>query len=447
MTTVRRASDVFSEENSLELYLSIEAALAQVQADIGLIPRESADQIRSQAHLRTLDLASLRQQTERTGYAVAPLVRQLTQACGDAGHFVHWGATTQDLVNTALALQINEVTESTFGHLQRLALALVEHVKRHRHTVMAARTFGGHALPITFGFKSAVWLAAVLRHANRLKALLLSPMQGEFAGAAGTLASLGPDAILVRKKLMELLGLPEPAVTWASMRDEVFARVSALAGLTNTLAKIAQDVAELSSTEIGELCEPNSGAKDTSSTLPYKSNPVLCAQIAAAASLVGQHAVTVLHSGRQRQERSAEGLLEIQVVGPAFIEADKCILKSIQLIEGLQVFPQRMQLNLQATHGIILAERFMMALAPRLGRLQAHDLVHDACRLAVEKNTSLRSVLGQIPQVADHLSAQALDDLADPAGYLGIAAATCDRVIDSVHEVFDGKQHHHEPHS
>ena len=447
MTTVRRASDVFSEENSLELYLSIEAALAQVQAEIGLIPRASADQIRSQAHLRTLDLGSLRQQTERTGYAVAPLVRQLTQACGDAGHFVHWGATTQDLVNTALALQINEVTESMFGHLQRLALALVEHVKRHRHTVMAARTFGGHALPITFGFKSAVWLAAVLRHANRLKALLLSPMQGEFAGAAGTLASLGPDAILVRKKLMELLGLPEPAVTWASMRDEVFARVSALAGLTNTLAKIAQDVAELSSTEIGELCEPNSGAKDTSSTLPYKSNPVLCAQIAAAASLVGQHAVTVLHSGRQRQERSAEGLLEIQVVGPAFIEADKCILKSIRLIEGLQVFPQRMQLNLQATHGIILAERFMMALAPRLGRLQAHDLVHDACRLAVEKNTSLRSVLGQIPQVADHLSAQALDDLADPAGYLGIAAATCDRVIDSVHEVFDGKQHHHEPHS
>jgi len=153
VTTVRRASDVFSEENSLELYLSIEAALAQVQADIGLIPRESADQIRSQAHLRTLDLGSLRQQTERTGYAVAPLVRQLTQACGDAGHFVHWGATTQDLVNTALALQINEVTESMFGHLQRLALALVEHVKRHRHTVMAARTFGGHALPITFGFK------------------------------------------------------------------------------------------------------------------------------------------------------------------------------------------------------------------------------------------------------------------------------------------------------
>jgi 3-carboxy-cis,cis-muconate cycloisomerase len=441
---VRRASEVFSEENTLELYLSIEAALAQAQADIGLIPRQAAERIRSQAHLQILDLTSLRQQTERTGYAVAPLVRQLTQACGDAGRYVHWGATTQDVVNTALALQINELTESMFRDLQRLSAALAGHVESHRDTVMAARTFGGHALPITFGFKSAVWLAAVLRHANRLKALQQTPMPGEFAGAAGTLASLGPDAILVRRKLMELLGLPEAAVTWASMRDEVFARVSAMAGLTNTLAKIAQDVAELSSTEIGELSEPNSGAKDTSSTLPYKSNPVLCAQIAAAASLVGQHAVTVLQAGRQHQERSAEGLLEIQVVGPAFRQAEKCILKSIQLIEGLQVFAQRMQLNLQATHGIILAERFMMALAPRLGRLQSHDLVHDACRLAVERNISLGSVLGQIPEVTDHLSAQALDALADPSGYLGIAAATCDRVLASVNEVFEGKQDHHE---
>ena len=243
---------------------------------------------------------------------------------------------------------------------------------------MAGRTFGGHALPITFGFKAAVWLSSVLRHAERVRAAVARPIPGEFAGAAGTLASLQEQGLAVRRAFMRRLRLPEPTITWAAMRDEVFVRVAALAGLTNSLAKIAQDIAELGSTEIGEVAEPHAGGKDTSSTLPLKANPILCAHTVAAATLVGQNAMSVLLAGRQRQERSGEALLELQVVGPAFIAAERCLDLAVLLLEDLQVFPSRMRRNLDGTRGVMLGERFMMALAPRLGRLQAHDLVHEA---------------------------------------------------------------------
>jgi 3-carboxy-cis,cis-muconate cycloisomerase len=255
---------------------------------------------------------------------------------------------------------------------------------------MAGRTFGGHALPITFGFKAAVWLSSVLRHAERVRAAVARPIPGEFAGAAGTLASLQEQGLAVRRAFMRRLRLPEPTITWAAMRDEVFVRVAALAGLTNSLAKIAQDIAELGSTEIGEVAEPHAGGKDTSSTLPLKANPILCAHTVAAATLVGQNAMSVLLAGRQRQERSGEALLELQVVGPAFIAAERCLDLAVLLLEDLQVFPSRMRRNLDGTRGVMLGERFMMALAPRLGRLQAHDLVHEACRAAIERDVPAR---------------------------------------------------------
>jgi len=433
---VRGIGEIFSEQATFQTYLQIETALARAQADLGVIPAEAAEKISHCAKLETLDLARVRTQAERTGYAVAPLVRQLTKVCGDAGHFVHWGATTQDVINTALALQLNEATPRVLEDLSRLVNALVDKIQAHRGTLMAARTFGGHALPITFGFKASVWLASVLRHAERVKSLMERPMAGEFAGVAGTLASLGKDGLAVRKRLMELLALPEPIITWASMRDDVYERLSVLTSLANTLAKIAQDVAELSSTEIAELAEPGTGDRDTSSTLPYKSNPILCAQINAAATLVAQCTATALSAGRQHQERSGEGLLEIEVIAPAWMAAEKCIRKSIVLLEGLQVFPERMRVNLDATHGIILAERFMMALAPRLGRLHSHDLVHNACRAAAARKVDLKTVLKDIPEVANCLSHETLNLLADPREYLGSANAIAEAVVEQARRCF-----------
>jgi len=439
--SVRPAAEIFGEAETLALYLHIEVALAQAQAELGVIPAHAAREIAQRATLDAIDVPRVRDGARRTGYAVAPLVRQLTHACGEAGHFVHWGATTQDIVNTALALQVDEALRGMLQRLECLARALAALVRSHRESVMPARTFGGHALPITFGFKAAVWLSSVLRHAERVRAVVAQGMPGELAGAAGTLASLQEQGLAVRRAFVRRLGLREPTITWAAMRDEVFDRTAMLAGLTNTVAKIAQDVVELASTEIAELAEPDAGDKDTSSTLPLKSNPILCAHVTAAATLVAQHAATVLMAGRQRQERSGEALLEIQVVGPAFIAAERCLDLSAVLLEGLQVFPQRMRRNLEATHGVVLGERFMMALAPRLGRLQAHDLVHDACRVAIERNLPLATVLAGIPAVSEVLSVSELQALGDPVGYLGSAGAMCDAVLQQAGAVIPEVRH------
>lgn len=428
-------AEIFGERNTLQLYLKIEAALAQAQAELGLIPTSAAIEIKARATLDTIDIARLRTATETTGYAVAPLVRQLTDSCGESGRFVHWGATTQDVVNTALALQINESFRVFLGYMTRIVAALREQAERHSGTLIAARTFGGHALPITFSFKLAVWLSSILRHHERIARATASRMPGEFAGVAGTLASLGHAGLLVRQKLMGLLDLDEPLITWASMRDEIFERVSLLAGLTNTLAKIAQDVAELSSTEIGELAEPNSGDKDTSSTLPFKSNPIICAQICVAASRVGLASHGLLQAGRQHQERSGEGLLEIQIVAPAFVEAERCVTKAITLLQGLLAFPKRMRANLDHTQGIILAERFMMELAPHFGRLRAHDVVHEACQAAVEKHCDVTTVLTDMPEIASRVSPGALRALGDPEGYLGSSEALTAAVLERARRV------------
>jgi 3-carboxy-cis,cis-muconate cycloisomerase len=431
--SVRSAGEIFGEAETLALYLGIEVALAHAQAEVGVIPEDAAREIERGATLDAIDVPRVRQEAQRTGYAVAPLVRQLTEACGDAGRFVHWGATTQDIVNTALALQVDEAFRGVLERVERLARALAALVRSHRHSVMAGRTFGGHALPITFGFKAAVWLSSVLRHAERVRAAVARPIPGEFAGAEQGLA--------VRRAFMRRLRLPEPTITWAAMRDEVFVRVAALAGLTNSLAKIAQDIAELGSTEIGEVAEPHAGGKDTSSTLPLKANPILCAHTVAAATLVGQNAMSVLLAGRQRQERSGEALLELQVVGPAFIAAERCLDLAVLLLEDLQVFPSRMRRNLDGTRGVMLGERFMMALAPRLGRLQAHDLVHEACRAAIERDVPLESVLAEIPAVVEVLSNAELQALADPATYLGSADAMCAAVLQQASSVIPEAAH------
>ncbi|MGD9951049.1 MAG: adenylosuccinate lyase family protein [Burkholderiales bacterium] len=430
---------IFSERATLDTYLRVEAALAQAEADLEILPQAAAREIAQKATMDLLDLTALREQSERVGYPIAPLVRQLTTLCGEHGRYVHWGATTQDIVNSAFASQVNESLSVFASDLASALEHLAALAREYRKTVMAARTFGGHALPITFGFKVAVWLSGLLRHAERLETLLRRPMDGEFSGVAGTLASLGTKGQQVRRRLMQLLGLSEPIVTWAPMRDAVFERVAFLAGLTATLAKIAGDVSELSSTEIGELEEPLSGGRDTSSALPFKSNPIYCAQVMTSASLVAQHLACVLEATRQHQERSGEGLLEFVAAPQAFVQAERCLTCFRLLIDGLRVYPERMFANLGMTRGVLLAERYMMALAPHLGRLPAHDLVHEACRRAVVQHDDLRTVLANMPETRKHLNPDQLAALSDPKTYLGTALETVDEVLAATRRFLDAR--------
>ena len=425
----RKVAQVFSEQAVLEALLSVEAALAQAQGELGIIPADAARRIAAHARVDSLDASKIRATTLRTGYPVAPLVRQLTAACGEDGRYVHWGATTQDILNTVLALQVNECLAVLEAELRAITGGLAGLVRAHRDTLMVGRTFGGHALPITFGFKAAVWLSGLLRHATRLRELRARPLEGELAGVGGTLASLGNRGLEVRAALMRVLGLPEPLITWASQRDRVVEVVSFLAGLAGSAGKIAFDVSELSGTDFGELAEPVSGGKDASSTLPFKANPIYCGHVMTAATLVGQHASGILGAMRQREERSSEGMLEYESVPPAFVQAERCLANLRTIVEGLQVFPERMRANLDLTRGVILAERYMMALAPHLGRLAAHDLVHDACKTAVEGGTDVSTVLASMPDVTRHIDANALAELRDPRGYLGDAQKMIDAVL------------------
>jgi len=426
----RAVAEIFSERASLESCLLVEAALAQAQAELGIIPAESAREIVGHARIEELDVAHIREQTKRTGYPIAPLVRQLTAACGEQhGRYVHWGATSQDILNTTLALQVNESLGQIEPELSAIIDSLCEIARAHRQTLMVGRTFGGHALPITFGFKAAVWLSGMLRHGQRLRALRERPMEGEFAGVGGTLAALGERGLEVRALLMRTLGLPEPLITWASQRDRIVEIIAFLAGLAGSAGKIAQDVSELSGTDFGELAEPISGGKDTSSALPFKANPIYCGHVMTAASLVGQCAMSVLGAMRQREERSIEGMLEYESVPHAFVQAERCLANLRIVLEGLMVFPIRMRQNLGLTRGVILAERYMMALAPHLGRLATHDLVHDACKAAVQEGSDVAAVLARMPEVAKHLDARALAELGDPGGYLGSALKMVDDVL------------------
>jgi 3-carboxy-cis,cis-muconate cycloisomerase len=428
---------VFSDLAFLARCAEVEAALARAQARLGIIPAEAASAITEAAAAiaetpRSLDLARLKRETETVGYPILPLVRQLADRAGEAGRWLHWGATTQDIMDTAMVLQIRAGLDlieadlaATRGHLADLA-------RRHRDTPMAGRTHLQHALPITFGYKAAIWLSALDRHAARLSELRPRVLLAQFGGAAGTLASLGEGAETVRSRteLARELGLGDPPITWHVARDGIAETVQFLALLAGSLGKIAFDVMLMSATEFGEAAEPFVAGRGSSSTMPQKRNPISCELILAAAKVLRQQAGLVLDAMITDFER-ATGPWHVEwvAVPEAFGYAAGALHQSRFLLGGLIVDPVRMARNLGMTHGLIVAEAVMMGLAPVTGRNQAHDLVYDACRAAIETDRPLLDVLLETPAVAVPLGTEKLRALTDPANYLGAAPAMVDRLL------------------
>ena len=428
---------VFGDVAFLARCTEVEAALARAQARLGIVPAEAATAISKAAdalgeHRETLDLARLKRETETVGYPILPLVRQLAERAGEAGRWLHWGATTQDIMDTAAVLQIRAGLDlieadlnATRGHLADLA-------RRHRDTPMAGRTHLQHALPITFGYKAAIWLSALDRHATRLGQLRPRVLVAQFGGAAGTLASLGEgqDAVRSRSELARELSLLDPPITWHVTRDGIAETVQFLALLGGSLAKIAFDVMLMSATEFAEAAEPFVAGRGSSSTMPQKRNPISCELIVAAAKVLRQHAGLALDALVTDFER-ATGPWHVEwvAVPEAFGYAAGALHQSRFLLGGLIVDPERMARNLGMTHGLIVAEAVMMGLAPFTGRNEAHDLVYDACRHAIETDRPLFDVLLETPAVAGPLGPDKLRALTDPANYLGAAQAMIDQVL------------------
>ena len=405
-------------------------ALATAEARVGVIPSEAATDIKRLAHADGLDLAKLKEETDLVGYPIVGVVHQLARQCGEAGRYLHWGATTQDIMDTATVLQMREALELVDAELIAIEAAVASLAQKHRNTVMAGRTHLQHALPVTFGLKAAVWLSMIARHRQRLEELRPRVLVGQFAGAAGTLASLGDKGLAVHDALMEELSLGRPAAPWHVARDGLAEAVSFLGLVTGTLAKIATDVMLMMQTEVGEAFEPFVKGRGSSSTMPQKRNPIACELIVAAAKVVRQQAGLMLDAMAADHERATGPWhLEWIAIPEAFLAASGALHQSRFLLEGLIVEPRRMQRNLDLTGGLIVAEAVMMALAEHTGRQAAHDVVYGACRAALDSGSTLLEELKRVPEVTAHFDAVRLAELTDPINYLGSTSAMIDRAL------------------
>jgi 3-carboxy-cis,cis-muconate cycloisomerase len=421
---------IFSDESFVGHAVTIETALARVQGRLGVIPAEAAAAISAHASAGGIDFAKLKQETDLVGYPIVGLVHQLAKQCGEAGRYLHWGATTQDIMDTAAVMQIREALALVGDDLAAIDTALATLASKHRNTVMAGRTHLQHALPITFGHKATVWLSMVRRHRERLDQLKPRVLVGQFAGAAGTLASLGDKGLAVQDALMAELGVGRPAAPWHAARDGLAETVGFLGLVTASLAKIATDVMLLMQTEVGEAFEPFVAGRGSSSTMPQKRNPISCEHINAAAKAVRQHAGLMLDAMVVDHER-ATGPWQAEwiAIPESFLATAGALRHARSMIDGLIVDAARMRRNLDITGGLIVAEAVMMALAEHIGRGAAHDVVYAACRAAAEQGTPLIDQLRSNAAVTEHLNDEQLRQLVDPANYLGVAPAMIDRVL------------------
>lgn len=427
---------VFTDRAHLQGMLDFEAALAWAEAKTGVIPIEAAGPIAAQCDAAIYDLAAIAEGATRGGNTAIPLVKALTAKVSAkdkaAAGFVHWGATSQDAMDTGLVLQLRAALTLIEADLAKLSTNLAELAQKHRRTPMVGRTWLQHALPITFGLKAAGWLDAVERHRARIAELKPRLLVLQFGGAAGTLAALGDKGLLVAEALAAELKLSLPATPWHGARDRVVEFGTVLALLTGTLGKMARDIALLMQTEAGEAFEPagEGKGKGGSSTMPHKRNPVGAAAVLAAATRVPHLAGSLLSGMVQEHERGLGGWHAEWRVLPELVQLSAGALAQMaEVSAGLEVQPEQMRANLDATNGLIMAEAVAMALGAKLGKQEAHHLVEAASKRAVAEKRHLRDVLAGDEAVLQHLKRDDLDKLFDPLGYTGVAAALIDRVL------------------
>lgn len=425
---------VFSDHARVARMLAFEAALAQAEETVGVIPAGTARAIAHQCRVEDYDLKALAASARHAGNLAIPLIAALTRRVGEhagtAKGYVHWGATSQDVIDTGLVLQLRDALKLIDADVERLATALIEQIERHRTTALAGRTWLQQALPITLGLKLAGTLAAIDRHRERLSDLRARVLVIQFGGAVGTLASLGERAVEVESTLAAELRLAIPELPWHTQRDRIVEVAATLGGLTATLGKLARDVSLLAQSEVGEAHEPAAEGRGGSSTLPQKRNPVGCAIVLGAAIRVPSLVATLMSAAVQEHERGLgnwpvewDALPEIVLACAGALDA------MVTLVAGLEIDAARMRANLELTQGQIMAEAAQMALAPKLGRDVAHKLVADACKRAATEGKHVRDVLAAKPEVTAILDGAALDRLFDPTHYLGATASFIERAL------------------
>ncbi len=416
--------EVFDSRALLQAWLDVEAALAEAEAEVGVIPDSAASAIRKSARAEQFDLDTLRREMSRSQHPLVPTVEALAVAAGDAGRFVHWGATTQDIMDTAAVLQIRAGLDLIEPELGRLIAQLAGEAERHARTPMAGRTHGQHAVPTTFGLVLAVWVDELGRSRTRLAECRERVLVAELGGAAGTLASLGADGPAVREAFARRLDLAVPTTPWHTARDGFAELVSALATLAATMEKIALGIVRLQSTEVHEVGEAETPEHVGSSTMPQKRNPMSSEYVAAACKLVRGLAPVMQGAMIGEHERDmASWAAEWLLIPQAFILTDGALSRLVEITGNLFVDERRMAANLELTRGAILSESVMLALGRHVGRTRAHHLMTDVTRAAERRGVDLLAALRDHPEVSSLLGDSELEQLLDPGSYLGEAPA------------------------
>ena len=422
---------VWSDENRTATYVAIEKALAIVQGRLGIIPAAAAQEIVRHCDIAKIDMEKLRAQTERIGYPILGVVSQINALCRDKlGEYCHWGATTQDITDTATVLLMREGLDLIDVDLKAISASLAELSRRYRDTPVIGRSNLQQAIPVTFGFKMAAILAGFQRHRERLLQLRPRVLMGEFGGACGTLASIEKGALETQAGLMAELGLAQPDIAWHTVRDTI-AEVGCFLGLVGgSLGKIAMDVKLMMQTEVADVSEHFAPGRGSSSTMPQKRNPISSCYIHSAVSVVRQHAAALMDAMIADHERST-GPWEIEwiVLPEAFCLLAGALKQTRFVLGGLEVDAAKMRANIDMTNGLVMSEAVMMGLGPYIGREYAHDLVYDLCREAIQTKRPLLDILAEHKEIRAHLDRDQLAVLCDPANYLGQAGVMIDRVL------------------
>lgn len=436
LTNNPQVDDLFADGSLLQAMVRFEVALARVEGRLGIIPSAAAEVIARVATAEKLDAVSIASATLQSATPAIPFVKQLTELVRSvdpaAAGFVHWGATSQDVCDTAMVLLLQKVQTLFASDLNRLETRLAEISNQHSNTVMLGRTLLQPATPITFGLKAAGWLGAIHRARKHVDQSFLDARILQFGGASGTLAALGDRGLEVAEALAQELNLTLPEAPWHAQRDRLAMLLTSCGVLVGVLAKMARDILLLSQPEVGEAREASAQGRGGSSTMPHKQNPVGCTLTLAAANRTPGLIANFLSGMVQEHERAAGGgQAEWSTIADFMSATGMAIASMAGVAEGLIVDAGRIRGNIEATQGRIFAERAMILLGVKMGRDVAHQLVEDATRRSIEHGNRLKDVLSEMKEVQAHVSQQDLNALEDPEAYLGSAESFRQRLVAS----------------
>ena len=429
--------ELFSEDERLQSWLDVEAALAIAEAELGVVPAEAAEEIVRKARLEYMDREAIQEGLARTGHGLVPLIWELDRVCdGDAGGYAHWGATTQNITQTGKLIQLRKAHRIYLSQLARILTLFAELAERTKDYAMPGRTHGQHAVPSTFGLKVAVWIDELIRHVERLRGCEDRVFVAMLGGGAGTLGSLGPIGLDVQERMAKELDMRPMAMPSRTTADHLGEYVALLGMLAATCSKIGREMYTLMKQEFGEVEEPVPPGTVGSSTMPQKRNPKLGQDIVAAAAQIRTMVPLALESMMTEHEADRTTSVTMdRALTQAAVQTGDMLQYMIELFSGIQVFPERMRSNLDLSGGLIMSEALMLELGRRIGRQRAHDAIYDAAQASVVEGKPFTETLTEVEEVRENMTAEQIETLLDPTQYTGASALMAERFAERAREV------------